>query len=1200
MSPCRIACWVRFIIVLLACATGVPRLHSQSAAGSSAQAPGLQPATRPKFATDRLLVRFKHQAGKSDREQAHARVGGTVLRNYRIVPDLQLISLPPGSMVADAIRNYRSNPSVLYAEPDYVRSAHPLNPNDPRFVNGEQWNLHNTGLLGGLDDADIDAPEAWDITTGSATVYVGIIDTGINTTHPDLTANVAQLESNCSDGLDNDGNGFIDDCRGLNAILGNSNVADDHSHGTHVAGIVGATGNNGVGVTGVNWTVRLIACKFLDADGFGADSDAIECLQYFHDLKVNRGINLVATNNSWGGPGFSQALYDAVQTHISGGILFVAAAGNAGTNNDVQPDVPSSFFLPNVIAVASTTRTDTRSDFSNFGRQTVHLGAPGSEIVSTVPPALNSGSSYASFNGTSMASPHVAGVAALLKAADNNRDYKAIRNLILAGGDGNPHLASTVTGKRLNAFGALMCSGRVLQSRLRPIGPATSAVPGSPLPLAMLNIDCANPNGNPVVTVSPGGGSITLLDDGAGTDQVAGDGVYSGQFTLPSPGTFTLTFPGGDVVTVASVTRYGFSPTAFSYRTITGNNLVLGDDDSAPVTSPFPVQFGGAAFNTIHVSSNGALSFDGPFTPFVNQPLPFGNFATLVAPFWDDLYPGPSAEQNIFWQILGSAPTRELVIEWRNVSHFDLQGPDGVRFQVVFFEGSSNILFNYADVFFTGPTFRDRGGSATVGVQVGSSTATQFSHDAQSLSDNLALLWQVQNTPNPVPNATSLSPPSVDEYGPDFELTVTGSDFLSISRVRWNGVDRPTTFVSATELRAAISANLILGPASAAITVFTPAPGGGESAALNFFINDIPDNPHPSLLSISPDTTAAGGPEFTLTVNGHNFSPSSVVRWQGNALPTSFVGPEQLTALVPASLITMGQYAVINVSTPPPGGGDTAGIVLVVNDPVPSLGSISPTSIGAGAGGLTLTVNGTNFASTSLVQWNAVTLVTVYVNSGQLVAGVAAGEILAPGTATVTVITPPPGGGTSDSALFTITDFTLGADPSTRTVNAGSSATYNITLTPQGGSFSNAINLSCSAGLPSRASCSFQPVSVTPGAANAASTLTITTAAQTSALAVPLGATPGPVYAAFLTVPAMLWIGTLSRIRRGRRLGYFLAGLLLAGMMAHTACGGGGSSSSTSRPPTITPGTPPGSYTITVRAVSGSLERTTTVTLVVQ
>src|SRR3989449_1038385 len=410
----------------------------------------------PRHAPDTILVRFKASALPADQALVHALVGAHAYKSFRIVEGLQAVRIPPGMRVKDAIEFYRRRPDVLYAEPNWIVDAQVV-PSDPSF--SSLWGLNNTGQNGGIPDADIDAPEAWDITTGSSDVVVAVIDTGIDYTHPDLSANMFRNELDCnSNGIDDDGNGLVDDCFGIDTANNDSNPMDDANpgHGSHVAGTIGAVGNNAVGVVGVNWAIRLMACKFLGSTGSGTTADAIDCLEYVKLMK-DRGVNIVATSNSWGGGGFSQGLFDAIEAHLHRGILFIAAAGNAnpGSNNDTKPFYPAAYYLPNVISVAATTRTDALASFSNFGRRTVHLGAPGQEILSTTP-----GNTYSSLSGTSMATPHVTGVAALLKAQDPARDWRALKNLILAGGDTVPSLATTtITQKRLNARGALTCPG---------------------------------------------------------------------------------------------------------------------------------------------------------------------------------------------------------------------------------------------------------------------------------------------------------------------------------------------------------------------------------------------------------------------------------------------------------------------------------------------------------------------------------------------------------------------------------------------------------------------------------------------------------------------------------------------------------------------------------------------------------------------
>ncbi len=708
-----------------------------------------------KYADDEILVRFKRGASQRGMASAHASVGAAVMKRFRIVGNLEHVKLPRGISVKEAIKLYQDHPDVLYAEPNYIVSTMGI-PNDPSFV--DLWGLSNTGQSGGTAGADIDAPGAWDITTGSSSVVVAVIDTGVDYNHEDLAANIWSNADCNNNGIDDDGNGYVDDCHGIDVFNNDSDPMDDHDHGTHVSGTIGAVGNNALGVVGVNWNVKIMPCKFLSWYGGGYISGAIACLEYVKVMK-DRGVNIIATNNSWGGGGFSQALYDAIDAHRERGILFIAAAGNAAMNNDSALFYPARFYLPNVIAVAATDRFDGLAYFSNFGRRTVHIGAPGHEILSTIP-----GNQYATFSGTSMATPHVTGLAALLKAQDPARDWRAIKNLILAGGDDIPSVTDTISQKRLNAQSALTCSNSTLSSRLRPIGDTVTAALGSPIDLAVLNIDCASANGTMTVAVSPGDQVITLVDDGAETDQAAGDGIYSGQFTPPGTGIFTLTFSTGDVITVQVLQNYVFAPVPLDYRNIGGTNLALFDDEVAQITSPFPILFGGGSFTDLWVTDNGTISFTDSFSSWDNTAIPNSGVSTLVAPFWDDLRALDGTNQNVWWEVTGTPPNRELVVEWRDLPNWNCFDT-AVKFQVVFFEGSSDILFNYADTVFGEGCVAwdymlpDNGASATVGVQVATDLANEFSFFSPSLNNNTALLWTLGSSQPPTP-IISISPSS--------------------------------------------------------------------------------------------------------------------------------------------------------------------------------------------------------------------------------------------------------------------------------------------------------------------------------------------------------------------------------------------------------------------------------------------------------
>jgi len=286
----------------------------------------------------------------------------------------------------------KKDPNVEYVEPNYIHYPNKV-PNDPKF--GKLWGQHNTAqdIVGtvGTADADMDAPETWDITTGTDDVVIAVIDTGVDYLHEDLKVNMwVNKHEIAGNGLDDDNNGYIDDIHGINAIDGSGDPMDilkEHGeHGTHVAGTIAAVGNNGKGVVGVSWNAKIMALKFL-GEGGGATSDAIECLEYVITQK-KAGVNIVATNNSWGGGGFEQSLHDAIQATNDLGILFIAAAGNEGADNDQGDHYPSSYDLNGIISVAATDQDDALASFSNYGATSVDLAAPGTNILSSIPRGL--------------------------------------------------------------------------------------------------------------------------------------------------------------------------------------------------------------------------------------------------------------------------------------------------------------------------------------------------------------------------------------------------------------------------------------------------------------------------------------------------------------------------------------------------------------------------------------------------------------------------------------------------------------------------------------------------------------------------------------------------------------------------------------------------------------------------------------------
>jgi subtilisin family serine protease len=343
------------------------------------------PGSEQAYAEGRALVKFSRGVGPSAARDVIEGLGLETIKTYQALSRIQgyqyaLVGSKDKS-TEKIIKKLKKKQTVVSVSPDYKVHALDQFPNDTDF--GDLWGLHNTGQEGGTADIDIDAPEAWDFTTGSDTVVIGVIDSGIDYNHPDLQANIwANPGETPDNGIDDDGNGYVDDIHGINAITGTGDPVDTNEHGTHVAGIIGAAGNNAQGVTGVNWTVKMIAGKFLNADGSGWDSDALECINYFIDLKNNHGVNIVALNASYGGAGYSDTMRDAINAAGTAGILFCAAAGNDGDDTDSSPHYPASYDCSNIISVTGVDRDGAL--LYNYGAATVDLGAPGTAVLSTV------------------------------------------------------------------------------------------------------------------------------------------------------------------------------------------------------------------------------------------------------------------------------------------------------------------------------------------------------------------------------------------------------------------------------------------------------------------------------------------------------------------------------------------------------------------------------------------------------------------------------------------------------------------------------------------------------------------------------------------------------------------------------------------------------------------------------------------------
>ncbi|MHB9024070.1 MAG: S8 family peptidase [Armatimonadota bacterium] len=401
---------------------------------------------RPNAVPDEVLVKFSPGIAEHVITQVHGRVGGKALRKFPHV-GWQQVKLPPGMTVDRAVGRYRLMAEVAAVEPDYIYYAS-LTPNDSRY--SSQWGLRK-----------IQAPEAWNTTTGSAGVVVGVLDTGVSYTHQDLQNNIWRNPGEVAgNGIDDDGNGYVDDVYGWNFRGGNANPLDDNGHGSHVAGIIGAVGNNGLGVSGVNWSVKIMALKFLGSDGSGSTSGAVSAYNYAIAMK-KRGVNIRVMNNSWGGAGYSQALKDAIDAAGNAGILSASAAGNGNSSGigysiDSTPQYPASYTSPSVIAVAASDSNDNPAKFTNFGTTSVDLAAPGVSVLST----LRGASSYGYMSGTSMATPFVSGAAALLAAKNPVIFIADIKSTLLSNVDRLTQWTGKVAaGGRLNLAKAIQSLG---------------------------------------------------------------------------------------------------------------------------------------------------------------------------------------------------------------------------------------------------------------------------------------------------------------------------------------------------------------------------------------------------------------------------------------------------------------------------------------------------------------------------------------------------------------------------------------------------------------------------------------------------------------------------------------------------------------------------------------------------------------------
>ncbi len=847
-----------------------------------------QPLKVAPHRTGQILIKPRIGASSLVLQGLHNTNGATIARIFARVGNIQVLRLPKGLNVEQAVALYRTNPLIEFAEPDYrftINQAQTF-PNDPSF--NQLWGLHNTGQSSGTANADSNAPEAWTLRSSASTVIVGVVDSGIDYNHPDLAANMwtnpGEIPNN---GIDDDNNGYIDDVHGINAITNGGNPMDDNNHGTHVAGTIGAVGNNGIGVTGVAWNVKLMGLKFLSADGSGSASDAIECINY----SLTKGVHIL--NNSWGGGGFSQSLFNAINSAKEQGVIFVAAASNEGSDNDQAVSYPSGFNLPNVVAVAATDRHDLLATYSNYGYRTVHLGAPGSSILSTTP-----NNNYATFSGTSMATPHVSGALALLKAyfpALSSDDL--IRKLLLAT-DPLPALEpTTFSGGRLNLY-------RALTSAQRPIPHLTLSTRSGAPPLTVTFTDTSL-------------GSLTsrLLNVGAGGSAVALNGSTTHTYTSSGAYTATLSVSGPDgSASRAQVIRvqppYTVGTDTYRWIDTTGMTAVSlsGDGVSSAISLPFAFPFYGNQLNTAFISANGFLTLGSSngATQFENSTLP--SQATpnnALYAYWDDLDPSQGGT------IRYGSSDGSFVVTWENVPHFT-SATRIYSFQIIF-NRWGGIQYNYKEV---QPSVAVYGGgrSATVGIEddsgvmatlssynsnaVANSTGRRFTRGAVTLdasgaaapvaggSGNITVTptepayaaWSVSGQPTWLSVDLSVNPhvwtatANPDSNSRSSTLTIGDKTYTITQAGSLGSASLSPTSASATA--AGASGNITVTPTPTTYTSWTVT---GNPAWLSVTISGATVNwtaPANNSVTARSATLAIGDKTFSLTQSGANGSVS--------------------------------------------------------------------------------------------------------------------------------------------------------------------------------------------------------------------------------------------------------------------------------------------------------------------------------------
>lgn len=818
-------------------------------------------AKQAEFVPGEVLVRFRPgETVAKTKGTTHLSMlsGGRTLRveinsfgGSDLVDGLRLARVSPETTF-EVIKALRARPDVLYAEPNFIRHLDAV-PNDSFY--GSQWSLKNSSSGG------ISAESAWDTTTGSQNVVIGVIDSGIDVNHRDLKDNIfvntAEIPNNS---VDDENNGFIDDVNGWDFIHNDQTVfdnANDDAHGTHVAGIIGARGNNSAGIAGVNWNVQLMPLKAIGPGG-GTDVILLEAYNYAKTMR-QRGVNLRVLNNSYGGQAFSQSLFEAVKQLGDAGILFVAAAGNDTLNNDSVPHFPATFDLPNVISVAASNEGGFfAAEFSNRGAQTVHLAAPGVNVLSTTPHGYSGdglvaantdpdGSTYSNFSGTSMAAPHVAGAAALALTANPGITIQKLRSAVLFGVDeSGVFFNRTITSGRLNA-------NRTLQFALENDTISPAVVP---------EFGINSQDGRRVIVFwrTAGDDGMTgraSLEEFLFTDSISGE-VFRLDAAVPAlPGVSTsktLSLPfrhtSGQLslrttdnvgnTSVASVNVSVPLNSADPYTVSAGPASPLtdlnsgtpvgprGDDITQGVSLPFPFPFFGQQMTGVNVSTNGALYFTNEINPsfgpfdFAAATQPNLRNLPMIAGMWSDLRTDRNSTDNVY---MVKPDLDRVIFRWQGVTFGD-ETP--VNFEIEL-RRDGTIQTRYGN----GNTNLRR---VIVGISGGDPDAYFVSsHSSEppgaiSLTNAQSITFALRNPPPPPVSDLAIKITAAPEP------VVTGQNLVylvELTNLGPDSADLPvmtvllpagTTFIScATQIRGATCTNTS-GTVTGGVSVFAPSP----------------------------------------------------------------------------------------------------------------------------------------------------------------------------------------------------------------------------------------------------------------------------------------------------------------------------------------------------------------------------------------